>query len=66
MLGANNDVGESHFDMRRTFQNNGKGATEVKVLEDVDNARYVRHLVTKMMKMSNINKNIQSFQIQNY
>ena len=46
--------------MRRTFQNNGKGATKVKVLKDMDNTRYVRHLVIKMMRMSNINKNIRS------
>ena len=36
--------------MRRTFQNDGKGSTEVKMFEHVDNTGYVGHLVVKMIE----------------
>ena len=40
-------VTDAHFDMRGTFKDNCKSATQVKMLKNVDNSRYIRNLVMK-------------------
>ena len=37
--------------MRRTFKDNCKSATQVKMLKNVDNSRYIRNLVMNKMMM---------------